>query len=175
MLIQPGNEIPVELIQTVLKMWPTMDEESKLKLFTGDISQLGPAERFLKALVDIPLAFKRLAAMHRVDKYPAMAVLVKIINQTRSQTLLEIVDSHHAQDILSDVKILRSSHGATGLWLDQVERLLSTRVENDNVAYVVLNGEVSQYASQLNALTKMKEKIDAHLDEIWTGMEDHTM
>jgi len=63
MLIQSGNEIPVELIQTVLKMAPTSDEELKLRLFTGEVSQLGPAERFLKALVDIPLAFKRLESL----------------------------------------------------------------------------------------------------------------
>ena len=63
MLIESGNEIPVELIQTLLKMAPTTDEELKLRLFTGDVSQLGPAERFLKVLVDIPLAFKRLESL----------------------------------------------------------------------------------------------------------------
>lgn len=63
MLIRSGNEIPVELIQTVLKMAPTSDEELKLRLFTGEVSQLGPAERFLKTLVDIPLAFKRLESL----------------------------------------------------------------------------------------------------------------
>jgi hypothetical protein len=77
MLIQPGDEIPVELIQTVLKMWPTMDEESKLKLFTGDISQLGPAERFLKALVDIPLAFKRLESLLFMFTLPEEASSIK--------------------------------------------------------------------------------------------------
>ncbi|RHN75605.1 putative formin, FH2 domain-containing protein [Medicago truncatula] len=61
--LKEGNEIPVELIQTVLKMAPTSDEELKLRLFTGEVSQLGPAERFLKTLVDIPLAFKRLESL----------------------------------------------------------------------------------------------------------------
>ena len=61
--LNEGNEIPVELIQTLLKMAPTTEEELKLRLFTGDVSQLGPAERFLKALVDIPLAFKRLESL----------------------------------------------------------------------------------------------------------------
>jgi len=37
-------------------MAPTMDEELKLRLFAGDISQLGPAERFLKSMVAIPFA-----------------------------------------------------------------------------------------------------------------------
>lgn len=58
-----GNELPAELIQTLLKMAPTAEEELKLRLFNGELSQLGPAERFLKALVDIPFSFKRLEAL----------------------------------------------------------------------------------------------------------------
>ncbi|KAM7260711.1 hypothetical protein ACFE04_011384 [Oxalis oulophora] len=54
-----GNELPAELIQTLLKMAPTQDEELKLRLYNGEMSQLGPAEKFLKALVDIPFAFQR--------------------------------------------------------------------------------------------------------------------
>lgn len=44
-------------------MAPTSDEELKLRLFSGELSQLGPADRFLKALVDIPFAFKRMEAL----------------------------------------------------------------------------------------------------------------
>lgn len=44
-------------------MAPTTDEELKLRLYSGDLSQLGPAERFLKAMVDIPFAFKRLESL----------------------------------------------------------------------------------------------------------------
>lgn len=62
-MIESGNEIPVELIQTMLKMAPTQEEELKLRLFSGELSQLGPAERFLKVLVDIPFAFKRLESL----------------------------------------------------------------------------------------------------------------
>ncbi|KAJ6417311.1 hypothetical protein OIU84_003094 [Salix udensis] len=58
-----GNELPVELLQNLLRMAPTEDEELKLRLYSGEIAQLGPAERFLKALVDIPFAFKRLEAL----------------------------------------------------------------------------------------------------------------
>ncbi|XP_027348216.1 formin-like protein 3 [Abrus precatorius] len=58
-----GNELPAELTQTLLKMAPTAEEELKLRLFTGELSELGPAERFLKVLVDIPFAFKRLECL----------------------------------------------------------------------------------------------------------------
>lgn len=44
-------------------MAPTADEELKLRLYTGELSQLGSAERFLKVLVDIPFAYKRLESL----------------------------------------------------------------------------------------------------------------
>ncbi|KAL5804283.1 hypothetical protein ACOSQ3_031083 [Xanthoceras sorbifolium] len=58
-----GNELPVEFLQALLKMAPTPDEELKLRLFSGDISQLGPADRFLKVLVDIPFVYKRIESL----------------------------------------------------------------------------------------------------------------
>ncbi|KAK4768041.1 hypothetical protein SAY87_003182 [Trapa incisa] len=61
--LREGNELPIEFLQTLLKMTPTTDEELKLRLFHGDLSQLGPADRFLKTLVDIPFAFKRMEAL----------------------------------------------------------------------------------------------------------------
>ncbi|XVE50509.1 hypothetical protein DITRI_Ditri01bG0167900 [Diplodiscus trichospermus] len=61
--LREGNELPVDLLQTLLKMAPTADEELKLRLYCGEISQLGHAERFLKVLVDIPFAFKRMEAL----------------------------------------------------------------------------------------------------------------
>ncbi|GAU39195.1 hypothetical protein TSUD_270390 [Trifolium subterraneum] len=61
--LNEGNEIPLELIQTLLKMAPTQEEELKLRLFSGELTQLGPAERFLKVLVEIPFAFQRLECL----------------------------------------------------------------------------------------------------------------
>lgn len=58
-----GNKLSPELIQTISKLAPTTDEELKLRLYCGEISQLGPAERFLKSLVEIPFAFKRMDAL----------------------------------------------------------------------------------------------------------------
>uniref|UniRef100_A0A5B6Z1K3 Formin-like protein n=1 Tax=Davidia involucrata TaxID=16924 RepID=A0A5B6Z1K3_DAVIN len=61
--LQEGNELPSELLQTLLKMAPTTEEELKLRLFSGELSRLGSAERFLKVLVDIPFAFKRMESL----------------------------------------------------------------------------------------------------------------
>jgi len=45
-------------------MAPTKDEERRLKEYKDDSPfKLGPAERFLKAVLDIPFAFKRVEAM----------------------------------------------------------------------------------------------------------------
>lgn len=50
-------------METLVKMAPTKEEELKLRDYNGDASKLGSAERFLKAVLDIPFAFKRVDAM----------------------------------------------------------------------------------------------------------------
>ncbi|KAH7576802.1 hypothetical protein JRO89_XS01G0152600 [Xanthoceras sorbifolium] len=65
--LQEGNELPPELLQTLLKMAPTADEELRLRLYTGEVSQLGPAERFLKAMVEIPFVSKRIETLHFIS------------------------------------------------------------------------------------------------------------
>lgn len=52
-----------ELLETLVKMAPTKEEEIKLREYSEDASKLGPAERFLKTVLDIPFAFKRVEAM----------------------------------------------------------------------------------------------------------------
>nr|GMD51720.1 formin-like protein 6 [Ipomoea batatas] len=44
-------------------MAPTKEEEIKLRAYKNDTSKLGSAERFLKAVLDVPFAFKRVEAM----------------------------------------------------------------------------------------------------------------
>ncbi|KAF3773146.1 Formin-like protein 1 [Nymphaea thermarum] len=64
--LSEGNTdgLGAELLETLLKMAPTKEEELKLKGQTEDgNSKLGTAERFLKAVLDIPYAFKRADAM----------------------------------------------------------------------------------------------------------------
>lgn len=60
-----GNSegLGAELFETLVKMAPTKEEELKLKDYSGDISKLGSAEQFLKAVLDIPFAFKRVDAL----------------------------------------------------------------------------------------------------------------
>ncbi|KAG6528666.1 hypothetical protein ZIOFF_010850 [Zingiber officinale] len=62
-LLATGNELPTALLQALLRMQPTTDEELKLRLYTGDLSILAPAEQFLKDLIDIPCTYKRMDAL----------------------------------------------------------------------------------------------------------------
>ncbi|KAG2239186.1 hypothetical protein Bca52824_090046 [Brassica carinata] len=96
--IKEGNELPVELLQTLLKMAPTSEEELKLRLYSGDLHLLGPAERFLKILVDIPFAFKR------IESLIFMISLQEEVSGTKeSLATLEVQDLNHSV-------ILDSSH-----------------------------------------------------------------
>ncbi|WOL04451.1 formin-like protein 1 [Canna indica] len=66
-LLEAGNadSLGTELLETLLKMAPNKEEEHKLKEYREDDSpfKLGPAEQFLKSLLDIPFSFKRVEAM----------------------------------------------------------------------------------------------------------------
>ncbi|KAH6760208.1 formin-like protein 6 [Perilla frutescens var. hirtella] len=67
-----------ELLETLVKMAPTKEEEIKLKDYKGESSKLGSAERFLKAILDIPFAFKRVEAMlYRANFHTEIAYLRK--------------------------------------------------------------------------------------------------
>ncbi|GAB4858903.1 hypothetical protein Ancab_010376 [Ancistrocladus abbreviatus] len=53
-----------ELLESLLKMAPTEEEEQKLKDYRDESPfKLGPAEKFLQAVIHIPFAFKRVDAM----------------------------------------------------------------------------------------------------------------
>lgn len=58
------DSLGTELLETLLKMAPSKEEEIKLREYKDDSPfKLGPAEKFLKALLNIPFAFKRVEAM----------------------------------------------------------------------------------------------------------------
>ncbi|KAK8913684.1 Formin-like protein 1 [Platanthera zijinensis] len=59
-----------ELLENLLKMAPNREEEDKLRGHTDDSPvKLGPAEKFLKALLDVPFAFKRVDAMLYIKNF----------------------------------------------------------------------------------------------------------
>ncbi|KAL1558721.1 formin-like protein 1 [Salvia divinorum] len=70
--LMEGNTdiLGTELLESLMKMAPTKEEERKLKEYE-DVSptKLGAAERFLKAVLDIPHAFRRIDAMLYISNF----------------------------------------------------------------------------------------------------------
>ena len=60
-----ADALGTELLECLLKMAPTNEEERKLREYRDESPlKLGPAEKFLKAVLDhVPFAFKRVDAM----------------------------------------------------------------------------------------------------------------
>lgn len=53
-----------------MKMAPSTEEELKLKGYKDDFQfKLDSAEQFLKAVLDVPFAFKRVDAMHYIANF----------------------------------------------------------------------------------------------------------
>nr|XP_043638299.1 formin-like protein 1 [Erigeron canadensis] len=72
-----------EVLESLLKMAPTKEEERKLKEYRVDSpSKLGPAEKFLKAVLDVPFAFKRVCAMLYVSNFGSEVEYLKRSFQT---------------------------------------------------------------------------------------------
>ncbi|XP_006280032.2 formin-like protein 9 [Capsella rubella] len=63
--ILEGNcdALGAELLECLLRLAPTKEEERRLKSFSEDSIKLGPAERFLKELLHVPFVFKRVGAL----------------------------------------------------------------------------------------------------------------
>ncbi|KAL2330126.1 hypothetical protein Fmac_017707 [Flemingia macrophylla] len=64
-LLQGSTDtLGTELLESLLRMAPSKEEERKLKELEDDSpTKLGLAEKFLKAVLDVPFAFKRIEAM----------------------------------------------------------------------------------------------------------------
>ncbi|KAK4731635.1 hypothetical protein R3W88_024623 [Solanum pinnatisectum] len=65
-----ADALGTELLESLLKMAPSKEEERKLKEYKDDTPfKLGSAEKFLKAVLDIPFAFKRVDAMLYISNF----------------------------------------------------------------------------------------------------------
>ena len=64
-------------------MTPTVDEEIRLKeLNDTSLVELDPAEKFLKAVIDIPFAFKRVDAMLYISSFDTEVEYLKASFET---------------------------------------------------------------------------------------------
>lgn len=78
-----ADMLGTELLESLLKMAPTKEEERKLKEYKDDTPvKLGPAEKFLKAVLDVPFAFKRVEAMLYISNFESEVEYLKRSFQT---------------------------------------------------------------------------------------------
>ncbi|GAV68392.1 FH2 domain-containing protein [Cephalotus follicularis] len=89
-----ADTLGTELLESLLKMAPTKEEERKLKEYK-DVSptKLGPAERFLKALLDVPFAFKRVDAMLYIANFESEIEYLKKCFETLEAACEELRNS----------------------------------------------------------------------------------
>ncbi|KAK2641660.1 hypothetical protein Ddye_023423 [Dipteronia dyeriana] len=73
-----SDTLGTELLESLLKMAPTKEEECKIKEVKDESPfKLGPAEKFLKAVLDIPFAFKRVDAMLYITNFDSEVEYLK--------------------------------------------------------------------------------------------------
>lgn len=73
----------MEILESLLKMAPSKEEERKLKEYKDESPlKLGTAEKFLKAVLDIPYAFKRVNAMLYISNFDSEVYYVQKSFQT---------------------------------------------------------------------------------------------
>ncbi|KAK7392025.1 hypothetical protein VNO78_20451 [Psophocarpus tetragonolobus] len=61
--LMQGKGLSLAQLEALVKMVPTKEEESKLFNYKGDINELGSAERFVRAMLDVPFSFQRVEGM----------------------------------------------------------------------------------------------------------------
>ncbi|PON46698.1 Formin, FH2 domain containing protein [Parasponia andersonii] len=81
-----SDALGTELLESLLKMAPTKEEEWKLREYKDESPfKLGPAEKFLKAVLDVPFAFKRVEALLYIANFDS-----EVDYLTRSFDTLEV-------------------------------------------------------------------------------------
>lgn len=82
-----------DLLETLVKMAPTKEEEIKLKNYNDESFKLGSAERFLKSILAIPFAFKRVEAMLYRANFDAEVNYLRKSFQTLEEASEELKNS----------------------------------------------------------------------------------
>uniref|UniRef100_A0A803NGN5 Formin-like protein n=1 Tax=Cannabis sativa TaxID=3483 RepID=A0A803NGN5_CANSA len=93
-----------ELLESLLKMAPTKEEERKLKEYNDNSPvKLGPAEKFLKAVLDVPFAFKRVDAMLYIANFDTEVDYLKKSFDTLEAACEELRNSRMFMKLLEAV------------------------------------------------------------------------
>ncbi|WVZ65562.1 hypothetical protein U9M48_014903 [Paspalum notatum var. saurae] len=99
-----AESLGTELLEMLLKMAPSREEEIKLKEYREDaVTKLGPAESFLKAVLAIPFAFKRVEAMLYITNFDSEVDYLKTSFKTLEAACEELRGSRLFHKILDAV------------------------------------------------------------------------
>ncbi|CAL8172819.1 unnamed protein product [Prunus armeniaca] len=99
-----SDALGTELLESLLKMAPTKEEERKLREFKDESPfKLGPAEKFLKAVLDIPFAFKRVDAMLYIASFDSEVDYLKRSFETLEAACEELRNSRMFLKLLEAV------------------------------------------------------------------------
>ncbi|KAL2485340.1 Formin-like protein [Abeliophyllum distichum] len=99
-----SDTLGTELLESLLKMAPSKEEEWKLREFKDESPfKLGPAEKFLKAVLDIPFAFKRVDAMLYIANFESEVEYVRRSFETLEAACKELRGSRMFLKLLEAV------------------------------------------------------------------------
>lgn len=82
-----GNGLCMQQLEALVKMVPTKEEEIMLLSYQGNIDDLGYAEKFIKAVLDVPFAFLRIEAMLYRDTFED-----EVVHLRKSFAMLEVTN-----------------------------------------------------------------------------------
>ncbi|KAL4341554.1 hypothetical protein GQ457_08G015850 [Hibiscus cannabinus] len=99
-----ADTLGTELLESLSRMAPTKEEECKLKEHKDDSPvKLGPAEKFLKAVLDIPFAFKRVDAILYIANFESEVKYLKNSFETLEAACEELRNSRMFLKLLEAV------------------------------------------------------------------------
>ncbi|XP_014498111.1 formin-like protein 1 [Vigna radiata var. radiata] len=98
------DTLGTELLESLLRMAPSKEEERKLREHKDDSpSKLGLAEKFLKAVLDVPFAFKRIEAMLFIGSFESEVDYLRTSFQTLEAACEELRHSRMFLKLLEAV------------------------------------------------------------------------
>lgn len=99
-----SDTLCTELLESLLKMAPTEEEERNLKEYKDDSPfKLGPAEKFLKVVLDVPFAFKRVDAMLYIANFESEVEYLNRSFETLEAACIELKNSRMFLKLLEAV------------------------------------------------------------------------
>ncbi|KAL9256737.1 Formin-like protein [Drosera capensis] len=104
--LMEGNAatLGAEVLESLSKMAPTKEEERKLKEYQDDSPvKLGHAERFLKSVIDVPFAFRRVEALLYVANFDSEVEYLKKSFETLEAACEELRNSRMFLKLLEAV------------------------------------------------------------------------